>query len=252
MHGELDIDGKKYISSKRAAEASGYAKDYIGQLCRMGKLDAQLIGRNWYVSEASLKAHQHGEEVALVAAGASDEEGIEHVFDPSIEGMLTSTARRRIQERLASDIAVLFYPGSTQYESDSMPLLPPLIPKDVSNEVDFETAPAAPADDLSDGESPVAISVVSRRRRTIAPEPETNSRAADELVVPVVRVRHPILNMSIALTILIAVGGVALSLVTVERVAEFHNTAQAGLSVQGEDARTYYRISETRLAEIFK
>jgi len=56
--GSLIISGNKYISSARAAELFGYTKDYVGQLCRAGKLDAQLIGRSWYVSEDSLRKHK--------------------------------------------------------------------------------------------------------------------------------------------------------------------------------------------------
>lgn len=54
---ELIVNQIKYISSKRAAELTGYAKDYIGQLVRKGKLDAKRVGRSWYVSEAEIKAH---------------------------------------------------------------------------------------------------------------------------------------------------------------------------------------------------
>ena len=34
MSDEMQIEGKPYISSKRASELSGYAQDYIGQLAR--------------------------------------------------------------------------------------------------------------------------------------------------------------------------------------------------------------------------
>ena len=54
---ELEIKGQKYISSKRAAEISGYAKDYIGQLARAGKIAATRFGRAWYVEESALLAH---------------------------------------------------------------------------------------------------------------------------------------------------------------------------------------------------
>lgn len=54
---ELIVNQIKYISSKRAAEITGYAKDYIGQLVRKGKLDAKRVGRSWYVSEQEVKAH---------------------------------------------------------------------------------------------------------------------------------------------------------------------------------------------------
>ncbi len=51
---ELIINQTKYISSKRASQESGYARDYIGQLIRQGKLEAKRMGRAWYVSEVSL------------------------------------------------------------------------------------------------------------------------------------------------------------------------------------------------------
>lgn len=59
---ELIIEGKTYISSKRAAEITGYAKDYVGQLCREGRVKARLVGRSWYVLEDSIRAHRFGEE----------------------------------------------------------------------------------------------------------------------------------------------------------------------------------------------
>lgn len=62
---ELIIDGKTYISSKRAAEITGYARDYVGQLCREGHVTARLVGRSWYVLEDSIRAHRFGEEEAV-------------------------------------------------------------------------------------------------------------------------------------------------------------------------------------------
>src|SRR3989344_8070961 len=58
MAESLILQGKKFISSRRAAEITGYTNDYIGQLCRLGKVKAQLVGRNWYVEEQSLFAHK--------------------------------------------------------------------------------------------------------------------------------------------------------------------------------------------------
>jgi len=59
MNSDLYFDGKKYISSSRAAKISGYVNDYIGQLCRDGKLDCRMIGRSWYVSFDSILAHKN-------------------------------------------------------------------------------------------------------------------------------------------------------------------------------------------------
>ena len=57
---ELLIEEKKYVSSKRAAKMTGYAKDYIGQLCREGRVPARLVGRNWYVLETAIQDHRFG------------------------------------------------------------------------------------------------------------------------------------------------------------------------------------------------
>ncbi len=35
-----------------------YAQDYIGQLCRSGKLDCTMVGRSWFVTEESLLSHR--------------------------------------------------------------------------------------------------------------------------------------------------------------------------------------------------
>lgn len=60
---ELTIGDKVYISSKRAAEITGYAKDYVGQLCREGHVEAKMVGRSWYVLETSIKAHRFGADL---------------------------------------------------------------------------------------------------------------------------------------------------------------------------------------------
>src|SRR3989344_7508846 len=58
MSGELRIGEVDYISSKRAAQISGYAQDYIGQLCRSGVIEAQRIGGLWYLTLESLYKHK--------------------------------------------------------------------------------------------------------------------------------------------------------------------------------------------------
>lgn len=57
---EIVIEEKKYISSKQAAKVTGYAKDYIGQLCREGRVPARLVGRSWYVLESAIQDHRFG------------------------------------------------------------------------------------------------------------------------------------------------------------------------------------------------
>lgn len=54
----VTVDGKNYVKAKHLARELGYTTDYVGQLCRAEKVDAQLVGRSWYVNEASLRAHK--------------------------------------------------------------------------------------------------------------------------------------------------------------------------------------------------
>lgn len=54
----LILDGKSYVKASKAAKELGYATDYVGQLCRGGKVDAHLIGRTWYVNKEELSTHK--------------------------------------------------------------------------------------------------------------------------------------------------------------------------------------------------
>ena len=67
---ELVIDDKKYVSTKRAAKMTGYAKDYVGQLCREGRVPARLVGRSWYVLDSAIQDHRFG------APKAADEDNL--------------------------------------------------------------------------------------------------------------------------------------------------------------------------------
>jgi excisionase family DNA binding protein len=73
---ELEIQGKKLISSKRAAEITGYAKDYIGQLIRAGKIQGIRFGRAWFVDEDEVKAHAGLIEAEKIVAKSSIEKYI--------------------------------------------------------------------------------------------------------------------------------------------------------------------------------
>lgn len=57
---EIVVAQNKYISSKRASRLTGYAQDYIGQLVRLGKVNATKVGKAWFVDEAGLMRHISG------------------------------------------------------------------------------------------------------------------------------------------------------------------------------------------------
>ncbi|HVV39414.1 MAG TPA: hypothetical protein VHD31_03805 [Candidatus Paceibacterota bacterium] len=70
---ELEISGKRYISTRLAAKEHKYNADYIGQMIRAKKILGQKVGRSWYVEEKSLAAYfnkeapVHVEEAVVVA-----------------------------------------------------------------------------------------------------------------------------------------------------------------------------------------
>jgi len=61
----MKIEGREYISSSRAAEITHYTSDYIGQLCRGGKLSAQIVGRSWFIEVESLDRYQEAIKTQL-------------------------------------------------------------------------------------------------------------------------------------------------------------------------------------------
>jgi hypothetical protein len=58
MSDEIILEGRQYVSAKRASELSGYARDYVGQLARGGLIHAQRVGGLWYISLDSLNEYQ--------------------------------------------------------------------------------------------------------------------------------------------------------------------------------------------------
>ena|GEM_PF-1248021 len=98
MKDSFILEGKKYISARRASEISEYAPDYIGQLCRAKKLDFQMIGRSWFVTEESLRRHQ--EEVQVDKANRKRSK----IVDGEMDNLNTPTGKNYISTKRASEI----------------------------------------------------------------------------------------------------------------------------------------------------
>jgi hypothetical protein len=118
---ELEIQGKKYISSKRAAELTGYAKDYVGQLARGGKIPGTRVGRAWYVQEAAL----------LLLAGAPIQEqtgtASESISKAAIEPGRTLYSIHALPHVKNKGNEVFGTWRSVSYLTDEDPLLPSLV-----------------------------------------------------------------------------------------------------------------------------
>lgn len=149
MH-ELYFDGKKFISSKRASEITKYTKDYVGQLARGGKVTARLVGRNWYIDEASILEHanlpsvrahevkQETEEGASASLQTQSLQATEEGFVEKKTGTLS-----RLENRLNEKLGV-----SDDQENDSV-----LSPVEVATSTDHAFNNTKESQDVDMGES---------------------------------------------------------------------------------------------------
>lgn len=134
---ELEIQGKKYISSKRASEITGYAKDYVGQLARGGKVPAQRVGRSWYVDESAIREHVGLENTAvstLEEKSPSKEKVIPihssdpHFLTPHQNAALHSLQRIKMQGIPQSAFKTW---SKINYLEDERAILPEIVTRDV-------------------------------------------------------------------------------------------------------------------------
>ncbi|OHA26027.1 MAG: hypothetical protein A3D52_01410 [Candidatus Taylorbacteria bacterium RIFCSPHIGHO2_02_FULL_44_36] len=126
---EFILAGKKFITSKKAALLFGYTQDYVGQLCRGGKVDARRIGRTWYVCEKSILEHKK-----LYGAPARKKEEIapkEIKKVPVVGGgalPIKSTAPKIGFDRTSGPIIPIIREvpavGELKYEKETLPFLP--------------------------------------------------------------------------------------------------------------------------------
>src|SRR3989338_7087712 len=67
QNGEIFLEGRSYLSLKKAAELSTYHSDYLGRLVRNEKLRGQRFGIQWFIEKDSLlafiRAHRDSSEI---------------------------------------------------------------------------------------------------------------------------------------------------------------------------------------------
>lgn len=62
----MNENQSKILSLAQASKQTGYHQDYLGYLCRTGKLEGQKVGRNWITTDKAVKTLM-GEQVEEVA-----------------------------------------------------------------------------------------------------------------------------------------------------------------------------------------
>lgn len=96
-------NGVTYVKATALAKKYRYTTDYIGQLCRSGKVDAKLIGRAWFVSESSLTNHKserysgvRSAEITINKSLVSDRESHSVALRREVRPVLSKSAHRSI------------------------------------------------------------------------------------------------------------------------------------------------------------
>lgn len=100
----ISHNGTVFTKATVLAKKYRYTTDYIGQLCRAGKVESKLIGRAWFVSEDSLLSHKSGRysvirspEIMIHTSLVSEKNNSTHL-PRSIRPMLSKTTHRSLSQ----------------------------------------------------------------------------------------------------------------------------------------------------------
>lgn len=105
---KISVKGESYIKGSVIARELGYTADYVGQLCRSGQVECTLVGRSWYVSEKSIRAHKKNRYRSNQAKSIS---AVRQMVEERVK---TAPSRRSESESWFS----------ARYEEDQSPLIP--------------------------------------------------------------------------------------------------------------------------------
>lgn len=98
-------NGVTFVKATALAKKYRYTTDYIGQLCRSGKVEAKLIGRAWFVNEQSLTSHKNdrystarSSEIIINKSLVSDRESHPVAMRREVRPVLSKSAHRSIMQ----------------------------------------------------------------------------------------------------------------------------------------------------------
>lgn len=83
-----------FVKASKIAKDYGYTADYIGQLCRSGRVDAQLVGRSWYAALDSLEEHRANRYKKITPSDSEPKAGYEVTLhtNPTLKNTTELTA----------------------------------------------------------------------------------------------------------------------------------------------------------------
>lgn len=116
-------DKKEYKKLAVLADEFGYTTDYIGQLCRAGKVEARLVGRAWYVLPESLKLHKKNRYQETSEKRIQEENEVipEKNYEKRVD---VEVQRTKKTTKIHRDFHGNYQPVNISYESDQDALIP--------------------------------------------------------------------------------------------------------------------------------
>ena len=134
---QIVIDGVTYEKASKIAKQFRYTTDYVGQLCRSGKVDAKLVGRSWFVNPETIRDHQRSRYKRTDSAKDGESVQSSQVSEknpPNPSG--SSVQPKNFFDRITWN--------KVSYETDESDLLPNLQKKNEKEEsLTLEVSPAA-------------------------------------------------------------------------------------------------------------
>lgn len=182
----ITIGGVEYLPASALAKQFKYTTDYIGQLCRAKKVDAQLVGRSWYVNPVSLTAHKEGRYTNLksvtkveVSESKQEEKGYKVTLSRlDVEPVITKNAGKLPQEKENDKhFAKRIDWKPLKYEVDETALLPQLRPMTPARRVQVDLADAA---ELTIKTSTKPTNMVAEELPTVALKGDITVESLDE------------------------------------------------------------------------
>lgn len=117
---KITFGNKEYKKASEIAKQFRYTQDYVGQLCRSGKVDARLVGRVWYVEPTSVQAYRRTKHTSLKKTKKRPVPASAHVSNTRtpVEPVLRSVTAKSVSARSQSSTATAPTRLSVTYSSD--------------------------------------------------------------------------------------------------------------------------------------
>jgi hypothetical protein len=120
----ITINDVEYLPATALAKQFRYTTDYIGQLCRAKKVDAQLVGRSWYVNPESLTSHKKARYVKLKLGENISDKANEITLSRLEVEPVVSKNTVKMSESTSNNYAKRIDWKPLRYEADAGDLIP--------------------------------------------------------------------------------------------------------------------------------